>query len=229
MVKISDQPQKIDHQLYTVLPDQQKAGYDQKARIYENLVGSYWYNKILWGTRPQDYKDFAKHTITNNQGSLLDLGCGGLSQTASLYAQCRNEIYLVDASLEMLKIGKQRIENELTTIPDNIYLLQADAFNLPFPDQSFENLVSFGMLHLFENKSGFVEEALRVLKPNGRFALTGLTTDRPISRKYMQLLWKQGEFGTPKDSTTLVALFKDQVQALQHYRKGSMVFIKGHK
>jgi ubiquinone/menaquinone biosynthesis C-methylase UbiE len=47
----------------------------------------------------------------------------------------------------------------------------ADAQDLPFPDQSFDNIVMFDVLHHIENVSLFFNQALRVLRPGGRVAI----------------------------------------------------------
>lgn len=46
-----------------------------------------------------------------------------------------------------------------------------DAQNLPFANQSFDNLVLFDVLHHLENVTLFFDEALRVLRPGGRVAM----------------------------------------------------------
>ncbi len=47
----------------------------------------------------------------------------------------------------------------------------ADAQNLPFTNQSFDNIVLFDVLHHIENVTLFFNEALRVLRPGGRVAM----------------------------------------------------------
>jgi SAM-dependent methyltransferase len=47
----------------------------------------------------------------------------------------------------------------------------ADAQNLPFANQSFDNIVLFDVLHHIENVTLFFNEALRVLRPGGRLVM----------------------------------------------------------
>jgi SAM-dependent methyltransferase len=47
----------------------------------------------------------------------------------------------------------------------------ADAQNLPFANESFDNIVLFDVLHHIENVTLFFNEALRVLRPGGRVAM----------------------------------------------------------
>jgi SAM-dependent methyltransferase len=47
----------------------------------------------------------------------------------------------------------------------------ADAQNLPFDNQSFDNIVMFDVLHHIENVTLFFDEALRVLRPGGRVVM----------------------------------------------------------
>lgn len=47
----------------------------------------------------------------------------------------------------------------------------ADAQNLPFDNQTFDNIVMFDVLHHIENVTLFFDEALRVLRPGGRVAI----------------------------------------------------------
>lgn len=204
------------------------ATYDNKAKAYERLVSSKLYNKLMWGTLPVDYIEFSKKAIIDSSGIGLDIGCGGLVQTYQQYGATNNEFILLDNSIEMLKVGQSRLRSNKQRKTDNIHLLQASAFEIPFDDDSFDIVCSFGVLHIFDQKEDFIKEALRVLKPEGMFYFTSLTSDRFISRKYISLLQTQGEFGKPMTSDETRSLFKNSLN-LSWYLKGSMLFVSGQK
>lgn len=219
----------VESSLFTNLDNIKGAPYDNKAKMYERLVSSKWYNQVIWGTQPSDYTDFAREVVLNAQGLCLDIGCGGLVQTAQVYVEAQQPCILLDNSIEMLKIAKQRLINLVGKVPDNIQLLQANAFQLPFEDNTFDNIFSFGMIHLFDNKLEYIKEALRVLKTGGRFYFSSLTSDRLIGKLYIYLLQTQKEFGQALNSKQTLELFKTLNLNIQHYQKGSMVFINGKK
>jgi hypothetical protein len=56
---MKDTLEKIEPGIWATDSAGEGAPYDKKARMYEFLVGTWSYNKIAWGTRPQDYRDFA--------------------------------------------------------------------------------------------------------------------------------------------------------------------------
>lgn len=220
---------KIEDNLFSNLKETSGAAYDNKARLYEKLVSKVWYNKLVWGTMPSDYMDFAKKAIIGSKGTCIDVGCGGLTQTVDYYAVAENQIFLIDNSLEMLKIAKERLLNKTEEQKENIQFVQADAFHLPFGNETFDNLFSFGMLHLFDNKKDYIKESIRVLKSGHPFYFTSLTGDRKFSRKYINLLQKNNEFGEALSSSQTIELFTEFATEIDHYCIGTMVFITGIK
>ncbi len=71
---------------------------------------------------------------------------------------------MCDLSLEMLKIGKRRIEIKLNDL-SNIKFLRADVLDMPFIDKSVQTVMSFGMFHIFENPALFIREMIRITEP----------------------------------------------------------------
>ena len=217
----------VDDQVWTVLPDSFSAPYDGKARLYEWLVQRHWYNRIFWGTSPADYRQFAARAILQGKGNLLDIGCGGLVHTAAIYSKTRRNTFLLDNSTEMLRIGCGRVTRG--KINNSLFFLQANAFDMPFNNNSFDSVVSFGIIHLFDDKETFVSEALRVLKPGGDFHFSALIKERPFSIKYLNALHKRKEIGKPYTAEETLAMFNGKVNAINAVVKGSMLFIRGVK
>jgi SAM-dependent methyltransferase len=82
---------------------------------------------------------------------------------------CRHFNFLTacDLTPEMM------LENQQAATSDNVEYLQANAFALPFPDNSFEVLVSTRFLHLFtwDQQQRLFAEFNRVLVPGGRLII----------------------------------------------------------
>lgn len=126
-----------------------------------------------------------------NEGeSILDIGCGAGVDTlvAATMAGNGGKAAGVDLIPEML----QRAEDNLSkTNLNNVSFQVASAEELPFPDRSFDVVVSNGVFNLVPDKLQAVREARRVLKPEGRLMIADqiLTTDPPADTKSMLENW----------------------------------------
>lgn len=227
--KLNREYMLVEENIFTTFKDTLGSAYDRKARAYEKLVSSTLYNKIIWGTLPKDYTDFARKVISISTGASIDIGCGGLVQTSTIYSKSTQNFILLDNSIEMLKIAKKRLMSYSDKFPKNIELLQSNAFDLPFQNETFDNVFSFGLIHCFENKQEFINEVLRILKVNGKFYFTSMTSDRFISKCYMSLLRQQKEFGEPLTSKQTMNMFDNSALEVEYCMKGSMIFINGTK
>jgi len=100
--------------------------------------------------------------------ALLEVGCGmgiDLLRFAANGAVCTG-IDLVDRHLSLA-------EKLFALSGKHARLLKEDAESLPFPDESFDMVYSFGVLHHTPGIERAVAEIHRVLKPNG-IAVVGL-------------------------------------------------------
>lgn len=104
-------------------------------------------------------------------GRLLDLGTGtgDLAREAlRQYPGC--QVLAADFTLAMMRVGQQRNQAAL-------HWSNADALRLPFPDESFDALISGFLLRNVTDLDQALREQLRVLKPGGHWV--SLDTTRP--------------------------------------------------
>ena len=95
-------------------------------------------------------------------GHFLDVGTGP-AQIPILLAQRCPDIHItaIDLSEEMLKIAKRHVADAGLT--DRITLELVDAKTLPYPDNTFDGLISNSIVH-------HIHDAIKALKEMGRVA-----------------------------------------------------------
>lgn len=97
---------------------------------------------------------------------LLDIGCGNAYVTC-LYAGAGAGVSAIDLTEKAVELTKSRLNIQGLSAE----VQKADAENLPFDDQSFDVVVSFGVLHHTPDTEKALAEIFRVLKPGGRILL----------------------------------------------------------
>jgi SAM-dependent methyltransferase len=97
------------------------------------------------------------------KGRLLEIGVGtGL--IAAAFAELGYDVVGVDLSAKMLALAAQRVPGRLA---------QADAARLPIASGSVDACLAVHVMHLVGDAPAVVAEVARVLRPGGRFAVTG--------------------------------------------------------
>lgn len=221
---------ELEDQLYEV-KGLQKGEYDSQAIQYDKLISNYFYNKIMWGNLPQDYSNFCKKGIEkSDDGIIADIGCGTLGFTNEIYAEnIKQELFLCDLSLEMLRIGMKKLESKTKDL-SRITFLRSDALNMPFKDNIVQTILSFGVFHIFDNPAKLIKEAVRILKPDGKLFISSLCTDRKLSGKYLNLLHKKGHVAKPISSTEIIRIVEENGISINESKvKGGMIYISGMK
>lgn len=126
------------------------------------------------------------------QDWILDLGCGTGTLIQDLLDLVPEAKFVgLDISGEMLNIAKCKL-------PDSVDLLLGSADNLPFPNESFDTVISTNAFHYFQNPYQVIQEAKRILKPKGRLVITDWCHDYWTCRicDFFLRLFKRAHFRT---------------------------------
>ena len=65
----------------------------------------------------------------------------------------------------------------------NVEFVAGEAERLPFPDESFDVVISNGVIDLVPNKDAVFSEIHRVLVPGGRIQIADVTIQQPVSEE----------------------------------------------
>lgn len=215
--------QQVEEGIYSVInPSEQHHHYDRLAAGYDLIIGNSIYNRLLWGNWPSDYSRFCAAAVGSADGWYLDAGCGTLVFSASAYAGSKRPMVLLDRSLGMLRRARKRLYKLCGKLPEHITLLQGDVYHLPFAEQSFDTVASFGTLHLFDQLPPLLEELRRVKRQQGQMFLSSLVREHGLGRYYYDLLVRSGEIAAPRDSKQLQEAFHSLGLTAQFATRGNM-------
>ena len=180
--------------LQTIKSKQGEVSYRAK------LVSQYQNNKILFENEPtqaeivQALRERIKSTKLDftflkkqklNFSPYLEIGAEFTHRAATLEETQNAQGFALDISLESLSLAPYFIKQlKLKKIPERIC---ADAYNLPFQDDSLNFVFCYQSLHHFPNPKPIIEEIYRILKPGGHF----FVNEEPISQGINLNLWRR--------------------------------------
>lgn len=111
--------------------------------------------------------------------AVLDLGCGGGVDAiiASRLVGRAGKVYGLDMTADMLALAR---ENTQAAGADNITYIEGLIEDIPLPDESVDVVVSNCAINFSDDRPAVLREALRVLKPGGRFVVSDIVEFEPV-------------------------------------------------
>jgi len=146
---------------------------------------------------------------------VLDLGAGGGIDVllSARRVGPAGKAYGLDMTDEMLALAR---ENQQKAGVKNVEFLKGEIEKIPLPDNSVDVIISNCVINLSADKDRVLQEAFRVLKPGGRFAVSDVVTRGEIPEEIRRnvLLWVGCVAGALSDQDYASKLAKAGFEAI---------------
>lgn len=123
--------------------------------------------RLVWNMGKEENERYLERALSgipeDFAGKLLEVPVGTGVLTMPVYKNLpKADITCLDYSPDMMERAKRRA-------PENVKFVQGDVGRLPFPDESFDIVLSLNGFHAFPDKEAAYRETCRVLKKGGVF------------------------------------------------------------
>jgi SAM-dependent methyltransferase len=117
--------------------------------------------------------------------TVLDLGSGGGIDVllSAKRVGPTGKAYGLDMTDEMLALAN---DNKRRSGATNVEFLKGEIENIPLPDNSVDVIISNCVINLSSDKQRVIDEAFRVLKPRGRFAVSDVVVQGEVPAEIRQ-------------------------------------------
>ena len=192
-------PEETTHFGFTTVAKDEKVA--KVAEVFHSVAAKYdIMNDLMSGGVHRVWKRFTIDCSGVRPGhKVLDLagGTGDLTAKFSRIVGETGQVILADINNSMLNVGRDKLRD--MGIVGNVNYVQANAEELPFPDDFFDCItISFGLRNVTD-KDKALRSMFRVLKPGGRLLVLEFSKPiiEPLSKIYdaysFHLLPKMGE------------------------------------
>lgn len=165
--------------------------FDRRAAHYEHGRMGRWHGRVTERTI-----DVALRCAPA-PGRVLDVGCGTGSLVRRLALRCPGAVELegVDPAPGMVEVATGAADDR------RVHFSVGFAERLPYPDASFDLVLSTVSFHHWEDQEAGLRECARVLAPGGHLVLTDFFSVASLS---MRLLGRRRRAGTVRRAGSLL-------------------------
>ncbi|XJZ28024.1 class I SAM-dependent methyltransferase [Bacillota bacterium Lsc_1132] len=131
-------------------------------------------------------EEWRKDLLAQVSGKVLEAGVG-TGANLSYYPAGIQSLTGVDFSAGMLKIAREKLPNKQLPFP--VDLIEADIQDLPFPDNTFDSIVSTCVFCSVPDPIKGLKELRRVCKPDGHiYMLEHMRSENKVAGVVMDVL-----------------------------------------
>jgi ubiquinone/menaquinone biosynthesis C-methylase UbiE len=187
--------------------------FDEWPEVYDR-----WFTTPI-GSLVRKYEaELMLDLLKPKQGEIiLDAGCGtGIFTTDILSSG--SQVIGLDISLPMLIQAKKKLKEY------PLWIILADMLNLPFPENSFDKVVSVTALEFIKDAKGAVEELFLVTKRGGCIVVATLNSLSPwasrrkAEAKKRHTIFEKAIFRSPQELLSLASV-EGVAKTAMHFQK----------
>lgn len=207
-------PTEIDRDIYEISPVIGGAHYDRIAPLYDAVLATNVYSRLMWKTTPAAYRAFATRVFeSRSSGTHVEIGCGSLLFTSHLYEQDRGRpSILIDQSLEMLRRARTRLEQRTGSFPRHVILARGDARTLDFVRGTAATVLSAFVMHVLDDPLPLLRSLSRVARPaDSTIGVSSIFKSGGRSNVALRLLHAAGELGPPRTLATIEQMMRAEI------------------
>lgn len=127
------------------------------------------------------------YTSIKKDQSYLEVGCGNGHVCKHLAGKYQLNVTGTDVDPEMIRFAEENSDD----IP-NCRFVVADATAMPFDNNTFDIILSFGVIHHIANWEKVLDEMSRLLKPHGFLIFGDLAYSGVVTRIFKPIVNKYG-------------------------------------
>ena len=202
-----------------------QAGFYDGMITYSTLLGK-MICRLVWNMDERKNLRYIEKALSgipeDFAGKLLEVPVGTGVLTMPVYEDLKNaDITCLDYSEAMMAGAQKRAD---MAGMENIRFVQGDVGALPFPDESFDVVLSLNGFHAFPDKEAAYRETFRVLKPGGVFCGCFYVKNSCVRTDwFIKHLYQRAGYFTPPYET--VESLKKRLQSM--YVKAQVVNTEG--